>query len=200
MRFFSGILLAFAMLACAPLAWAGDFARGWKAYSASDYETAIAEWQPLADAGDAKSCFGMGLLYGNGFGVDMNDELALKYYGMAAEKGHAEAQYNLGVMHQNGWGVPIDEEEGMKWYRLAAEQGIVGAQLALGRLFSLDFSDRYDPVVAHKWFSVAAKLGDYDAKSKVEFLESRMTPEQIAESEKQVADWISNNQAMLARQ
>ena len=199
MRIFSGTILAMAICLFSSFAWAGDFQKGWKAYSATDYETAIAEWQPLADAGDAKGCYGMGLLYGNGFGVDMNDDLALKYYGMAAEQGHAEAQYNLGVMHQNGWGVPINEEEGLKWYELAAEQGIVGAQLALGRVYALDFSERYDPVVAHKWFSIAAKLGDYDAKSKVEFLQTRMTPEQVAESKALVTAWISTHESLLAK-
>jgi TPR repeat protein len=200
MRIHTGVPLTIALVTCATFAWAGDFTKGWKAYSATDYETAIAEWQPLADAGDAEGCFGMGLLYGNGFGVDMNDELALKYYGIAAEKGHAEAQYNLGVMHQNGWGVPIDEEEGIKWYRLAAEQGIVGAQLALGRVYALDFSDRYDPVVAHKWFSIAMKLGDIDAKSKVEFLETRMSPEQIAESNNRIAEWVATHQSLLVQE
>jgi TPR repeat protein len=200
MRILSGTILAIALCLCSSLTWAGDFQKGWKAYSATDYETAIAEWQPLAEAGDAEGCFGMGLMYGNGFGVDMNDELALKYYGLAAEQGHAEAQYNLGVMHQNGWGVPINEDEGMKWYALAAEQGVVGAQLALGRVYALDFSERYDPVIARKWFGIAEKLGDYDAKSKVEFLTSRMSPEQISESDKLIEEWLAGHAGLLAKQ
>ncbi len=108
MRTFSRGLLTVALLLLLPLTWAGDFKKGWNAYSSTDYATALSEWQELADAGDPDACYGMGLLYGNGFGVDMNDELALKYYGVAANAGHAEAQYNLGVMHQNGWGVPIN--------------------------------------------------------------------------------------------
>lgn len=200
MRTHSGIPLAIVLLACATLVWAGDFAKGWKAYSATDYETAIAEWQPLADEGDAEGCFGMGLLYGNGFGVDMNDELALKYYGIAAEKGHAEAQYNLGVMHQNGWGVPLNEEEGMKWFRLAAEQGISGAQMALGRHYAMDFADSYDPVEAYKWFALAAKLGDFEARSKVDFLASRMTADQVIEADGYVNVWLEGHESLLASQ
>jgi TPR repeat protein len=200
MRTFSRIFLAVFLVLFSTVAYAGDFKKGWDAYNSTDYATALSEWQELADTGDTDACYGMGLLYGNGFGVDMNDELALKYYGVAATNGHADAQYSLGIMHQNGWGVPLDEEEGIKWYLLAAEQGVVGAQMALGRMFSMDFTEIYDPVEAYKWFSLAEKLGDYDAKTKVEFLASRMTPEQIAEAEGRVNVWAEANENLLADQ
>lgn len=200
MRTFSRTFLAGLVCLFSTVAWAGDFEKGWKAYSSTDYATALAEWQDLADAGDRDACYGMGLLYGNGFGVDMNDDQALKYYGMAADKGHAEAQYNLGVMYQNGWGVPLNEEEGVKWYLLAAEQGIVGAHLALGRVYAMDYSEKYDPVTAYKWFAVAVKFGDIDARSKIDFLESRMTAEQISEAKAQVNAWTSSHESLLANQ
>lgn len=146
MRFCSRVLFASALVLFAAVSWAGDFKKGWSAYSSGDYATALAQWQDLAETGNGDACYGMGLLYGNGFGVDMNDELALKFYGLAADQGHAEAQYNLGVMHQNGWGVPLNEEAGIRWFRLAAEQGIIGAQMALGRHYAMDFADSYDPV------------------------------------------------------
>ncbi len=109
MQRFSSGFLAVMLFLFSSVIWAGSFKAGWDAYSSTDYTTALSEWQDLADSGDPDACYGMGLLYGNGFGVDMDDELALKYYGIAAAAGHAEAQYNLGVMHQNGWGVPINE-------------------------------------------------------------------------------------------
>ena len=194
---FPRVLLAVSLVLFATISWAGDFKKGWSAYSSGDYAAALAQWQDLADTGDANACYGMGLLYGNGFGVDMNDELALKFYGLAAAEGHAEAQYNLGVMHQNGWGVPPDEEEGMKWFRLAAEQGINGAQMALGRFYAMDFADSYDPVKAYKWFTLAAKLGDYEAKSKVDFLASRMTSDQISEADGLVNVWLQGHKGLL---
>ena len=193
MRILSRTVLALVLLLLATSAVAGDFQKGWKAYSSTDYATALAEWQEIADAGDVNACYGMGLLYGNGFGVDLNDELALKYYLFAAEKGHAEAQYSLGIMHQNGWGVPIDEEAGVKWYLLAADQGIVGAQLALGRVYAMDFTDKYDAVEADKWFGLAHKAGDLDAKAKLEFLETRMTPEEISEANTRIQAWVNSH-------
>jgi TPR repeat protein len=94
MRMLSRTVLALFLLLLVTAAAAGDFKKGWKAYSSTDYAAALAEWQDLADSGDANACYGMGLLYGNGFGVDLNDDMALKYYLVAAEKGHAEAQYS----------------------------------------------------------------------------------------------------------
>ena len=91
MRRLSTLILAVSLCSLATVAWSGDVKKGWQAYNALDYATAKSEWQALADAGDADAAYGMGMLYGNGFGVDMNDELALEYYGVAAQQGHADA-------------------------------------------------------------------------------------------------------------
>ena len=188
-----GVILSFYAIGAA----SGDFQKGWAAYNSLDYATAKAEWQDLADTGDAQAAYGMGLLYGNGFGVDMNDELALKYYGVAAEQGHADAAFNLAVMHQNGWGVPMDEAKANEWYALAADKGNTEAQMALGRYFAMDFLDSYDPVTAYKWFSLAFELGDFDAKDKRDFIASRMTPEQLAQGDSIVKTWVENNEALF---
>lgn len=197
MRTLSRILLAVSLLVLSSTGAAGDFKKGWNAYNSADYGAALTEWQALADAGDVNASYGMGLLYGNGFGVDMNDELALKYYGFAAENGHAEAQFNLAVMHQNGWGVPQSDETANKWYALAAEQGITAAQTAIGRFYALDFLDSYDPVTAYMWFSIAEKLGDVDALGKREFISTRMTPEQLAEADTRISKWVDSHQALF---
>ena len=83
MRTLSRILLVASLLVFSSTGAAGDFKKGWNAYNSADYGTALTEWQDLADSGDVNASYGMGLLYGNGFGVDMNDDLALKYYGFA---------------------------------------------------------------------------------------------------------------------
>ena len=197
MRRFSVLSLGVLLTFYAINAGSGDFQKGWTAYNSLDYATAKAEWQDLADAGDARAAYGMGLLYGNGFGVDMNDELALKYYGIAADQGHADAAFNLAVMHQNGWGVPMDETKANEWYQLAADKGNTEAQMALGRYYAMDFLDSYDPVTAYKWFSLALRLGDYDARDKREFIASRMTPEQIAQGDAIVDTWVDSNEALF---
>jgi hypothetical protein len=194
---FSRIVLTGCMFLLATVAWSGDFKKGWDAYSSTDYATALAEWQELADAGDVKASYGMGLLYGNGFGVEMNDEMALKYYGYAAENGHAEAQFNLAVMHQNGWGVPPSDESANTWYKLAADQGVIGAQIAMGRYYAMDFLDSYDPIQAYMWFKLAERLGDRDAFAKREFVETRMTADQVSEAEDRVTAWVDAHPALF---
>ena len=197
MRSFLHIVSAACLALASTIVVAGDVQKGWKAYNSTDYATAQAEWQELADAGDADAAYGMGLLYGNGFGVDMNDELALKYYGIAADQGHGDAAFNLAVMHQNGWGVPQDESVANEWYLLAAEKGNTEAQMALGRFFAMDFQASFDPVKAYKWFSVASALGEYGAHEKRDFVASRMTPEQIAEADALVEAWVSTHKALV---
>ncbi|NCF15157.1 MAG: hypothetical protein GWP62_07610 [Gammaproteobacteria bacterium] len=189
MRTVLRIFLAASVLMFAAVAWSGDFKKGWDAYSAGDYATALSEWQELADSGDANASYGMGLMYGNGFGVDMLDDQAIKYYTAAAEQGHADAQFNLAVMIQNGWGVPQSDEKANEWYLLAANQGVTAAQIALGRYYAMDFLDSYDPVEAYMWFSLAEDAGDIDAASKREFVATRMTAEQVAAGDGRVEAW-----------
>ncbi len=149
MRDYRGIAALFALVVASAV-WAEDFQKGLDAYNSADYETALAVWQPLAESGDAGSQYGLGMMYGNGFGVMMDDALAIKWYELASGQGHGGALCNLAVMYQNGWGMSPNEEEAVRLYALAAEQGVAEAMTALGRYFSMDFSDAYDPVQAYK--------------------------------------------------
>lgn len=188
------------LYALSAASWGADFATGQEAYNSGDYETAIAEWQPLAEAGDADGQFGMGLLYANGFGVPLDDAQALKWYGLAAEQNHASAQCNLAVMHANGWGVPQSDSEAFKWYILAADQGVTEAQLAVGKMYSGGFGAEQDNVQAHKWFSVASALGNLSAAQRRDDLAARMSAEDLSEAGNLATAWLEQNQGLLANQ
>ena len=177
-----------------------DFAKGQEAYFSGDYQTAMTEWQPLADAGQMDGQYGMGLLYANGFGVDMNDEQALKWYGLAADQGHPEAQCNLAVMHANGWGVPQSNEAVLKWYLLAAEQGVTQAQISLGKMYRDGFGTDKDTVQARKWFAIAANLGDTNAAYKLDDLAGHMSAEEIATGDDLTNAWMESHQNLAASQ
>ncbi len=180
------------------VSWSGDAAKGQEAYNSGDYETALTEWQPLAEEGHADSQFGMGLLYANGFGVPLDDDQALKWYRLATDQGHAQAQCNLAVMYANGWGVPQSDEEAFKWYSLAAEQGVAEAQISLGMMYSAGFGAAQDNVQAHKWFAIASELGDYDAAYKRDDVAARMSAEEISEADRLAIVWIENYQDLQA--
>jgi len=193
-------LAALALLLIAAPAWSGDFQKGLDAYNSADYETALSEWTPLAEAGDVGGQYGLGLMYGNGFGVDMDDALAVKWYGLAAGQGHALAQNNLAVMHQNGWGVPQNDDEAVKLYALAAEQGVVEAMVALGRYYAMDFCEDYDPVEAYKWYGVAAKFSAPDANAKRDYVADKMTLEEIEKGNALVELWSKDHSSLLAKE
>ena len=176
----------------------GDFTKGQDAYSSGDYETAKTEWQPLAEEGHSEGQFGMGLLYANGFGVALDDDLALKWYGLAADQGHGQAQCNLAVMHANGWGVPLSDEEAFKWYSLASEQGVTQAQIGLAMIYTSGFGAEKNNVLAHKWLAIATDLGDTGAMFKRDMLAERMSAEEISESGHLTSVWMENHQTLHA--
>lgn len=195
----TGILAVLALI-LSPIGWGADFATGQDAYNSGDYETAITEWQPLAEGGDADGQFGMGLLYANGFGVPLDDTQSLKWYGLAAEQNHANAQCNIAVMHANGWGVPQSDAEAFKFYSLAAEQGVIEAQNAVAKMYFGGFGAEKDYVQAHKWFSIAAEMGDLNAAPKRDDLAARMSADEIAEAAEMASTWLTNYQALHANQ
>ena len=84
------------------------FNKGLKAYESGDYATALKEWKPLAEQGEADARHNLGLMYFNGFGVVQDYKAALKWFKLAAEQGYALAQSNQGWMYEKGLGVSQD--------------------------------------------------------------------------------------------
>jgi TPR repeat protein len=138
---------------------AADFKAGLEAYQRGDYATALREWQPLAEKGDANGQYNLGLLYNQGSGVPQDYARAAEWYRKAAEQGNSNAQYNLGVMYSTGQGVAKDPAEAMRWYLKAAEKGIPGAQNNLAALYDEGPGGFRDYAQAEKWYRKAAEQG-----------------------------------------
>ena len=136
-----------------------DFKTGLDAYQRADYATALQEWRPLAEKGDANAQYNLGLLYNQGLGVQQDFKAAADWYRKAAEQGNSNAQYNLGVMGSTGQGVPKDPSQAMKWYLKAAEKGVVGAQNNLGTLYNEGPGGFQDYSQSEKWYRKAAEQG-----------------------------------------
>ena len=212
-----------------PAASAATLEEAKAAIQAKDFKTAAAIYHELADKGDAKAQYNLGLMYSRGDGVKQNFNEALKWYRLSAEQGFAEAQYNMGVILLRPEWVKADYAESIRWYTKAAEQGHLRSQVALGVAYLRGEVVQYDPVAAQKWFTIAAEQDDkeaqfdlssmylelespernmvlgymwlllsadygkpatkrnYKAEKRIRFVESKLTPEQIAEG-KQLAD------------
>ena len=118
------VLLMVSLLTCAGgVAIAQDYDAGLKAAQAGDFQTALKEWKPLADQGDADAQYNLGLMYDIGEGVAEDDAEAVRWYRLAADQGHANAQYNLGLMYANGRGVLQDNVTAHMWFNIAGANG-----------------------------------------------------------------------------
>ncbi len=130
-------LILLCWLALAAPAWA-DFDEGVAAYNRGDYETALQEFRPLAEQGDAYAQTNLGVMYAEGLGVVRDDAEAVKLFRLAAELGDAYAQTNLGVMYAEGLGVAQDYVQAHMWLTLAGAQGLESAaesrDIVVGRM------------------------------------------------------------------
>lgn len=136
-------LLALPLIAAATLAAPAhaDVKDGVDAWSAGNYQAAVAEWRPLAVAGDADAQFNLGQAYKLGRGVPADLGQAESWYRRAAKQGHLQAEDNLGLVLFTA----NRREEAMPFITRAAARGEPRAQYVLGTAhFNGDFA-------AHDW-------------------------------------------------
>ena len=164
------IRLTLSLLLGSGVAVATDFDKGLKAAQSGDFKTALAEWMPLAEQGNANAQRNLGLMYDNGDGVQENDKTAVKWYTLAAEQGLDQAQSNLGLMYENGIGVQENHETAVKWYTLAAQQGLDQAQSNLGFMYYIGKGVTQDYETSAKWYALAAEQGNSKAKENLSIL------------------------------
>lgn len=179
-------MLSFVCLA-AP-AWA-DFQAGLDARERGDYATALKEFRPLAEQGDADAQVELGLLYHNGHGVVEDQKQALTWYLRAAEQGNAFAQWLLGHHYLRGEGLPQDYQQAANWYRRAAEQGDDRGQEMLAGLYLEGRGVPQDYVFAHMWGNLAAARGNPGGRFIRDEVAKKMSPAQVAEAQKLAQEW-----------
>ncbi len=168
--------------------WA-DFKSGMDAHQRGDYATALREWQPLAEQGDALAQYNLGLLYDNGRGVQKDYAQARQWYEKAAAQGHADAQVNLGILYDYGRSIPQDFKKAVYWYRLSAKQGNDLAQRRLGLMYERGDGVERDIVQAYMWYILGTAGGADRGAARKDALIKQMTPEQIAEAQKLAREW-----------
>ncbi len=128
------ISVAFAVsLLLAPAGARANMQAGWQAYTAGDYETAIREWQPLAEAGDFQAAYALGMA----FQIKGEPAGAVPWYEQAASAGVAEAQILLGRIYVEGIHVPRDLVRAYAWLLRAAEKKSPNVQLILDSVAGL---------------------------------------------------------------
>jgi hypothetical protein len=152
------LIFAGLLLVCSLPSYAG-FDEGNAAYEKQDYATAMNEWQPLAEQGDAWAQFGIGNMYKEGQGVKQNYTEALKWYRKAAVQGIANASISIAMMYRQGEGVKPDGIKVRYWVGKAAEQGDIQAQNNLSKMMLVS-DEELTEIGSYK---VAARNGDINA-------------------------------------
>ena len=185
------ILATVLSLAFAPLAAQG-FQKGYDAYTAGDYATALQEWTPLAEDGGAGAQTNLGVMYRDGLGVLQDYAEAVRWYRLAADQGHANAQFNLGYMYEKGLGVLQNYAEAVRWYRLAADQGDAGAQTNLGLMYDMGQGVLQDNVMAHMWYNIGAANGNELGGTNRDSIAEGMTPADISQAQAMARECMSS--------
>lgn len=72
------------------------------AMRAGDYAEAFCLWRPMAEAGDAQAQFSLGWMYHNGYGLAIDNDKTLVWWGRAAQQGLADASFALGMLYSEG--------------------------------------------------------------------------------------------------
>jgi TPR repeat protein len=187
---------AVAMLVLAMPAQAG-FDQAAAAFDKRDYATALKELKPLADKGDARSQYAMGVMAENGFGMPKDLSQAATWYRKAAEQGNTDAQFNLGAMYEHGVGMPVNYAQAARWYRPAAESGDIDALSNLGVLYATGRGVPQDKVLALALYNVSVAFdsnkGSTAARNR-QGLANQMSLEQVNQAMALTDELLKPNQ------
>lgn len=184
--------------AFAPAFAQDDWEAGAEAYVRGDYPEALRILSPLAQQGQPEAQNSLGVLYFNGFGVEQDFAVGLRWYYEAAKQHYAKAQYNLAQAYELGQGVEKDYGLAFQWYRLAADNGLIYAQYSLGTLYARGAGVEQSFPDAYLWFEIAARQlptgSDRLRAEQGRELVSRYLPlEMIAELDAKAAAWKPRN-------
>jgi len=143
-----------------PIGGAGsELERAAAALKSNDYPLALERFSPLADRGDTRAQFALGVLYSGGKGLPADHAKAAKLFEQSARSGMKEAQQNIGLAYLHGRGVSKDEAKARQWFQKAAAQGVPEAQNNLGALMHAGLGGSQQIDAARTWFLKGANVG-----------------------------------------
>jgi TPR repeat protein len=120
-------IVVFLFLSCAAvfnLAAAEDLDAAVDAMRSGDFAEAYCIMRPLAEDGDADAQYNIGWMYLNGYGLRINDGVALEWWQKASQQGHSDASFSIGMLYSLGEGeVSKDSDKAIDYYLLAADDG-----------------------------------------------------------------------------
>lgn len=182
-------LAALLMLTIAAPSAQADGVAGLKAYEAGDYATALQEFMPLAQAGQASAQAAIGQMYLDGHGVPQDLAQAAIWLEKAASGGNARARAQIGALYATGTGVPQDEMKASYWLLKAANQNVRQSQRFMAQRFYGGLGVPKDLAQSFLYAALCARQGDPEGQALMNLLANEMTPEEKARAQALLQAW-----------
>ncbi|WP_374655845.1 tetratricopeptide repeat protein [Dongia sp.] len=187
------ILAALVLLTCLAPSAQADGVAGLKAYEAGDYATALKEFMPLAEAGQASAQAAIGQMYLDGHGVPKDPVQAASWLEKAAGGGNARARAQIGALYATGTGVPQDEMKASYWLLRAANQNVRQSQRFMALRFYAGQGVPKDLAQSFLYAALCARQGDPEGQALMNQLATEMTPEEQARAQALLQAWQPSN-------
>ena len=127
--------LVIAPLLVAQEARAGRFEDGYAAYQRGDFAMARNIWTALAEEGEPRAQYNLGIIYDEGRGVRASRDQARQWWRKAAAQNVPEALHNLATSYLFGVDAKDDHKEGLAFLANAAKMGLSRSQYVLGKIY-----------------------------------------------------------------
>ncbi len=131
---FSLTVLALSLMAMTA-ATAANFETGYQAYQRGDFALALEHWRPLADAGNAKAQFNLGVMYDEGRGLAPDRKKAVDWWHKAAAQGDVNAMHNLAMSYLFSADSDANHALTIELIEQAAKKGLARSQYVYGKIY-----------------------------------------------------------------
>lgn len=169
---------------------------------AKDHAEAVNWYRRAAEQGYAPAQASLGRMYEYGYGVEKDYAEAMKWFRMAADQGNKDGRGSIGRMYMYGEGVPKDALEAIKWWRPDADKGYSGSPYSIAHVYQCGHGVEKDLIQAYFWYILSMKSAfpnlDRLSKAELKKVVMEMTPEQLAEAKRLIAEWEKTHPAPAA--
>lgn len=139
MRVASGLAVIAAVVLLSGPVFAGDIDDAIESMRAGNFAEAYCILKPYAERGDAEAQYNIGWMYLNGYGLAMNDSLALEWWLRASAQGHTDATFSIAMLYSLGEGqVKKDMDKAIEYYLLALKAGHEDAGMIIRSMLARD--------------------------------------------------------------
>lgn len=121
-------------------------------------------YQKAASGNDANAMFNIGACYSTGYGVQKNENEALKWCVKAAKAGSPDALFYLAENYEIGE-IPVSAEMAFTWYHDAAKAGHLGAIWKVVCCYFLGYGTEKNAVECCNWKNCYNQQKKIDSRS-----------------------------------